>query len=68
MPQRKSKGAVRRMGRPKLPKGEALTERVTVHLRGRDFEKLERIARERDLQIGIVVRELVEKALARRRK
>ena len=69
MPSRK-KGAEegRSVGRPKLPEDEARTQRVVVHLRRRDFETLEKLASVRDLQVGQVVREIIERAVARRRK
>ena len=56
------------MGRPSLPKDQVRTERVVAHLRRADLTVLERLARERGTQIGQVVREILERALAQRRK
>ena len=55
------------MGRPRLPEGEARTARVVAHLRPEDVDALERIAAERGVSIGQVARELLERALARRK-
>ena len=69
MPSRK-KGAEekRGVGRPRLPEAEARTQRVVVHLRRRDFETIEKMAAVRDAHVGRVVREIIERAVARRRK
>ena len=56
------------MGRPKMPKGEARTERVVAHLRKADFEKLRSRAEVRGVEVGQLVREILERALARRKK
>lgn len=55
------------MGRPRLPEGEARTERVVAFLRPADLATLERIAAERGVRVGEVARELLERALARRK-
>ena len=56
------------MGRPSLPKDQVRTERVVAHLRRADLAALKRMARKRGIRIGHVVREILERALARRRK
>ena len=64
----RKKGAEKRgVGRPKLPNSEARSERIVAHLRRKDFEALERWARERGLQAGQLAREILERALRRRR-
>ena len=55
------------MGRPKKPKGELLTHRVVAHLRTADFEELKTRARRAGVQLGQLVREILERALRRRR-
>ena len=54
-------------GRPPLPEGEARTKRVAVFLRPGDLATLEGIAAQRGVPTGQVARELLERALARRR-
>jgi hypothetical protein len=66
LPARK-KREVRGVGRPRLPEGEARTERVVAFLRPDDLATLERIASERGVNVGLVARELLERALARRK-
>ena len=56
------------MGRPRLRKDRVRTERVVAHLRRVDLDALERMARERGIPIGRVVREILERALARSRR
>lgn len=55
-------------GRPALPPGEALSERVVAFLRPADMATLQRIAAERGIPTGQAARELLERALARRQK
>ena len=55
MPTRKSKrlrDERPKLGRPRVPEGEARTERVVAHLRVADFRKLERRAKKQGVRIG----------------
>lgn len=53
-------------GRPRGPSGEVRRNRVVLLLTDSELEKLERLARERDLPIGTAAYEIVGRALARR--
>ena len=57
----------KRMGRPPLSPGDKHDERVVAHLRKRDLKKLEKWAVKRGIRVGELVREILEKALGRRR-
>jgi len=54
-------------GRPALPQGEARSERVVAFLRPADMATLRRFAAKREIEIGAAARELLERALARRK-
>lgn len=56
------------MGRPPKPAEDLLRHRVVAHLRDADFAALEQWAIERGVQTGELVRELVEKAVRRRKR
>lgn len=55
------------MGRPPLEPGESRTERVVAHLRPADAAKLKSWAKEKGVRVGELARELLEKALHRRK-
>ena len=52
-------------GRPPLPAGEVRSARVVAFLRPDDHATLERIARERGVDLGAAAREILERELAR---
>lgn len=66
MTARKSEGR-KRMGRPPKSTDEALRNRVVVHLRDADFEALKRWAKERGAEAGEVAREVLERAIRRKK-
>jgi hypothetical protein len=57
----------KRLGRPKLPRANAHTERVVVLLRPADLRALRRIARKRGVRLAVAGREIIEAALRRRK-
>lgn len=50
-----------------MPEGEARTERVVAFLRRSDYEKLEARAGKKGVQVGQIVREILEQTLRRSR-
>lgn len=56
------------MGRPPKADEEALRNRVVAHLRDADFAALRRWAQERGVQVGELAREVLERAVRRRKK
>jgi len=53
------------MGRPELPMEKRHSERVVTYLTPVDYERLEEWASSDGTQVATLVRELVERALAR---
>ena len=63
------KGRQRRtLGRPELPTAKRRSERVVTYLTPADFERLEEWASADGTPVAELVRQLVERALARRQK
>lgn len=54
-------------GRPPLPAGQARSERVTAFLRPDALATLQRIAAARGVPVGVVAREMLERAVRRAR-
>jgi hypothetical protein len=67
LPASKKKAKRRGVGRPRLPETEARKQRVVAHLRREDFATLERWARARGVQVGQLAREILERALRRKK-
>ena len=67
MPGRKKREAKRRLGRPKLPEGELKSERIVVHVSKGDLATLVKEASARDVSVGQVAREILERSLRRRK-
>lgn len=55
------------MGRPPLAEDEKRSERLTVHLTPAERQELERRAAKRGVRVGGAAREILSRALRRRR-
>ena len=56
-----------KMGRPTIPREELRRNRVMVTLTDAEFEKLQRLAGEKDQALGTAIRDVLVRALKRRK-